>query len=380
MTLNLSCSSAVPVTGFAVYRTRSESAARSTDTMGPPLMTVPAVASVSGVVPVIDPTTGHRVYGATWTGTFPPLWDPGLVRAVAVPVDRVPVEGVLGLPSPSSEVASIMTPPTTAPDLDALVAEVWGTDHRGVLIRTSTSAPWRTGPLGAHRLVAVVGNDEQVLTATALDAMAETPLTAPPGAASTSVVAERGARASGRSPLGVWFTRPVASDPVDVVLRLIDPLGRRTERTITVPGWVPPPPITVDLRIIDMFRVVGRGVSVELFCDATVEIEPPFVMEVSASRLIRGPRFGGFPGFPGFRGFPGLPDARRMSVSSPLPDIPTVREPVVPGATIHIVRRRGRRPRRRGNYSIWVPLTGSVSVTVSILAPDGTRVTVSRNG
>jgi hypothetical protein len=171
----------------------------------------------------------------------------------------------------------------------------------------------------------------------------------------------------------------VAADPVTVTLRLIDPLGRPTERTITVPGWVPPPPVAIDLRIIDAFRVLGRGVSVDLFCDAAVGAEPPYVMEVTASPALRFPRFPGFPGFRGFPGSPGIPDARRLTVSVPLPDIPSVAGPVVPGATISITHRRRRGLGRRGNYAIWVPLTGSVSVSISIIAPDGTRVTVSRN-
>ena len=376
VTLTMSSASKVPVTGFAVYRTRSESAARSVDTMGPPVMTVAVDAPGAGGR-AIDPATGHPIHTATWTGSFPPHWDAWLVRVVAVPVDRVSVEGVLGLPSASSEVASVLVPPTVPPDLDVLTSDIWGSDHRGVLIRTSTSAPWRTGPLGAHRLIAVVGADEQVLTATPLEALAETALTTAPGAASTAVVGERGARAGGRSPLGVWFTRPVAADPVTVTLRLIDPLGRSTERTITVPGWVPPPPVVVDLRIIDMFRVIGRGVSVDLFCDATIDAEPPYVMEVTAYSSFRFPQFGSLPAFRGFPGFPRFPRPRPLSLTIALPDIPSIAGPVVPGGTIQVAHRRRRGRGRQGNYSIWVPLTGSVHVTISIVAPDGAQVTVA---
>lgn len=369
--IDLAAASTVPVASFRLFRTRSAVAARSAETMGPPFATVPAVAPGPGSP--VDPTTGERVYTATWSGTFDPSWDEWLVRVVAVPVDVVPVEAVRGVPSAASEPVSLLVPPAAPPDLGPLVAELWGPGHDGVVVTTSTSVPARSGPLGSHRLGGVAGGTP--IAPVLLEAIDEhaaavpPPPPAPPGppppGATPGPVLVRGTRSAGRSPLALWFTRPVAGDPVDVVLRLVDPLGRVTEQRLTVPGWVPAPPPS--LQIVGRTTIAGRGTVFELRSDAPVEAAPPFVLEVVAASRIRmrpGPigRWG-----------PLLRRPRPVTASFPLPEIPSVVRPFRAVDAIQALRTNDRAP---FEYSVLVRVVGPFHVRFAMVAPDGARAQV----
>ena len=383
VTIVLHAASSIPVTGFKMFRTRSETAARNSETMGPAFATV----TVDSPTPsTTDSFTGQPVYTATAVLAFPTEWDAWLVRAVAVPVDSVPVEGVLGLPSQACDVVSILVPPAGPPDLGALTFDLWGADHRGVVVHSSTTAPARPVTLGSHRLSATAGT--QRLPITAIQDLAETPLTAPPPGAATAVVLQRGARAGGSSPLALWFTRPVAADPVDVTMRLVDPLGRSTEHVVTVPGWVAPPP--VDLQIVAVTPVVGRGVILALACDAPIANEPPYVIEVRAvQRSVVFPR----------RRLPPVAAVNRVEIADELrqpaqewfgpvrgrqltasfsfDEIPLGVPPFQPGPRIQILRRPGHPLPGTANYVVWVPLAAPLRIDVTVVGPDGGRVSVS---
>ena len=134
----MTSASRVPVREFRLFRTRSEVAARSFESMGPAFAVVPAVPPGAGQPP--DPVTGELTYTANWTGAFGPSWDDWFVRAVAVPVDAVPVAAVRGLPSTACEPVVVTVLPGTAPDLAPLVATPIGTGEL-ILLTTSTSAP-----------------------------------------------------------------------------------------------------------------------------------------------------------------------------------------------------------------------------------------------
>jgi hypothetical protein len=169
-------------------------------------------------------------------------------------------------------------------------------------------------------------------------------------------VLERGVRAGGQSPLALWFTRPVAADPVDVSLRLVDPLGRAVEHTLTVPGWVPPPPMTV--RIVGTMVVVGRGVNVEFDCDASVDPADGIVLHIAAAQRLR--RI--------------LPPPRRLSTRIALADVPD-RPPLFPRARgIQVVRTR-RPGEPTSSYAAWIPLNRPVAIEIAVEAPDGSRAT-----
>lgn len=414
--LTLLSASTVPVDRFLVFATRSEAAARDRESMGPPVATVP----VTGSPVATDPVTGSPIYQATGSLALAASWDPWLVRAVAQPVDTVPVQAVRGIPSAASEITSVLALPTGAPDLAPLTADVWGADHRGVLVRSSTSAPARATGAGSHRISAAVaaggaggggGGVGQVLPLAALESLAETPGTTPPPDAATRLILERGTRAAGRSPLVLWFTRPVAADPVDVTLRLVDPLGRATEAALTVPGYVPPPPLSV---VIVSARRLLAGVLLGVDTDAPAAASEGLVLHVRAVH-----RGGGhFPAVelgspeaeegtlgageePSGSGAVGrlrpVPLQRRspagearlgrgrillprrvLEATFPLAEIPVGDTFFPADGQIHVVR-----PRRRGlpeppRYAVWVPALPPLDVVVSIVSPDGSRVSASR--
>lgn len=344
VTLSLTGGSRVPVATFSLYRTRSANAARSVNTMGPPFATVAAVAPPLGTAP--DPETGELSYAASWSGTFPASWDDWFVRAVAVPVDTVPEEAVRGQRSAASGAVTLTVLPPAGPDLAALTAEVWGPDNRGVVVRTSTSAPEKVTAFGPHRLRSVaagVAAPLQPLGDLALDPSSP-PASAPaPGASPLTV---RLARAAGTTPLAVWFRRADATRPVDVEVSLADPLGRVTTRTLTVPGVTPPPPVVLEL--VDSFRIAGRGVVVLLRSPAPADTDPPWRLRIVAATALG-------------------PLGRREQATFALPDIPVGQQPFGRNAVIQATREPGRPP---FNYSVLVRLQGRLAITATLISPD----------
>lgn len=354
--LSLTSASRVPVHEFRLFRTRSEVAARSFESMGPAFAVVPAVPPGAGQPP--DPVTGELTYTANWTGAFGPSWDDWFVRAVAVPVDAVPVQAVRGLPSTACEPVVVTVLPGTAPDLAPLVATPIGT---GELIRvtTSTSAPAREVALGNHRVSVEVQGAAGVINVDPLPLQeveegtvsGPSPANADPGAALI-----RGPRAGGRSPLGIWLTRPDSGQPVDVTVRLVDPLGRLTEQQVTVPAFVAEPPT---LELIDIFTIVGRGVVARLRSDADVEAQPPYVLAVQAQRTRRP-----FPIGP-------LPPPVRARFE--LDDIPTRPGPFPSADPIQAVRTTDDPPHE---YQILIRLIPPMVVTFVLRAPNGAQTQV----
>jgi hypothetical protein len=355
----------VPVREFRLYRTRSAVAARSFETMGPAFAVVPAA-----LAPVpADPVTGERLYRGSVAASFPASWDDWLVRAVAVPDDLVPVEAVRGLLSPAGEAVAVTMLPDLAPDLAALTADVWGAASDGVVVRTSTSAPVRAVALGSHRLSGAAGSrDVAPIALETVPAGEVVNLAAPPAGAAAAPVLVRGPRAGGRTPLALWFRRPVAADPVEVVLRIADPLGRVTERRITVPGWTPPAPPPPSLTLIDVTTIAGRGTVLRLRSDASVTAAPPFVLEVVAQPT--GVTFIRLPGRPPL---PIRQPAQRASF--PLPSIPRTATPFPVGPVIQAVRTTTAPPHE---YQVLVRVAPPFTATVSMVAPNGARTTVTR--
>jgi hypothetical protein len=190
-----------------------------------------------------------------------------------------------------------------------------------------------------------------------LEAISEDPATPPANAAPGPVIV-RGARTAGRTPLAVWFTRPDATDPVDVTLRLFDPVGRVTERVITVAGWVAPPP--VDLELVDVIKLVFRGAVLQLRSSAPVDTDPPWEMHFAATPRFSGP-------------FPPLP--RPVAASFPLPEIPRTAAGVFGrGAPISVVRTNDAAPYE---YTASVRTRPPFDVVVALTSPDGARFEVS---
>ncbi|HEY3436759.1 MAG TPA: hypothetical protein VGK35_03630, partial [Actinotalea sp.] len=397
VTISLSVPSSIEVRQFLLYRTRSVEAALRVETMGPSFASVTAVAPASGSLP--DPASGELLYTGSWSGSFDESWDDWQVRAIAVPVDEVPVQAVRGLPSPACDVVVIRVRPDGPPDLAPLVSQEWGAGDDGVLVTTSTSAPARVVPDGEHRLSGSVqpsGAGAEEVAVVALQEVAVGPQApadagAPPAGSDTGRVVVRGARASGRTPLALWFTRPVATDPVDVVLRLTDPLGRVTEQRLTVPGHVPDEPPS--LEILGVTTITGRGTVIRVRSDADVEAVPPTMMTIVATprvhrpgpvrpgpiRPLPGPfdRFGGG-GFPGVGfgaggrfGEGGLlgplgPFGRSERLEIALPDIPTRAVPAI--GAIQVARSTTESPQE---YQVLVRMALPFTVRISLDTGDG---------
>jgi hypothetical protein len=387
VTVNLFAASPIEVQRFRLHRTTSSDAARDVATMGPAFAEVvaspPPPPAPPPALPSVDPVLGQPIYRGTWTGTLPGRWDPWLLRAVAVPVDTVPVKAERGLPSAASDVVSVVVPPGD-PVLEPLAADVWGGDHRGIVVRTATTAPPRLLPAGVHRLEGTAGALPVALVE--LPDVPVTALSSPPAAAATTPVLEQGSRAAGRSSLALWFTRPVAADPVAVTLRLTDPFGRVVERSITVPGWTPPVP-DFTVSIVDLFEILGQGVVVGIDTDADARRRPPFVLEVAGRQrlplfLRPGPR--ALPGpFGPSRVWPPLGRPRSLSASFPFDEIPWADGGFTRTGGIQVVRNRLRRGPRGvpppPRYQAFIPLTGPLDVTVSVVSPEGARVTDHRS-
>ena len=398
VTIRLYAASPIAVQRFRLYRTTSDEAARDVSTMGPAFadVVVTAVPSPTDV----DPVLGQAIYSSTWTGALPSRWDPWLLRSVAVPVDTVPAQGERGLTSAASDVVAVTVPPG-APELEPLTAEVGGGDHRAVVVRSTTTAPPRVLPAGVHRLDGKVGADD--IAVVTLPDVPVTPLATPPAGAATAPVIEQGARVAGRSPLALWFTRPVAADPVDVRVRLVDPFGREVVRELTVPGWVEPAP-DVSVSLVDVFAIAGRGVHVGIWTNASARRRPPYVLEVVAAQRLAGPivlpeRAGRFPGgldldggggfvragsgafrrggpFPPLGPFP--PRVRTLTGSFPFDEIPWASGGLPRTGEIVLVRNRLRRgPNAPPPYEAFIPLTGVLRISVTVLSPEGQRVTAT---
>lgn len=359
VSLTLVARSRVPVREFRLFRTRSVAASRSYESMGPAFAVVPAVAPAGGTLP--DPVTGELTWTGEWSGTFTASWDDWFVRAVAVPEDAVPVEAVRGLISPAGEPVVVPVLPASAPDLAPLVATALGTGEL-LLVTTSTSAPDRDVPLGSHRVsVEVAGaTGASGVVPVALSTVPEGPVAdgagGPPAGAHPGAVLVRGARVGGRSPLAVWLTRPDAASLAEVMVRLVDPLGRLSEQRVTVPAFSPAPP---NLELIDAFAVVGRGVVVRVRSDADVAADPPYVLAVLAQQTRRP--------------FPLGPPPRRVRAQFELDEIPTRARPVPAGEVISVVWATDDPPHE---YTVLVRLTGPAVVTATMIAPDGQQVQV----
>ena len=306
---------------------------------------------------MILPTKGlSRLAGAV---QFAPSWDDWFVRAVAVPVNVREVEAERGVTSPACEPVTITVMPPGAPVPAPLVATPVGTGEL-VVVTTSTTAPVRAVALGSHRLTVDLAGDGAVadIAPLRLEDVADGPVSAadpPPAGAAPGAIVVKGPRSAGQSPLAVWFTRADASTPVDVTVHLVDPAGRITTQTVTVPAGGALQPPTLDL--VDTFRIAGRGVVVLLTSDAPVPHTPSYVLAVEVQQP--------------FRIWP--PRPRPVRAQFELNDVPDRLGPFGGNELIQVVRDPRADP---ALYSVLVRSPGPVTVTLTLFAPDGTHTQV----
>lgn len=387
--LKLEAASPLPVESFRLLRTRSDRAALRADTMGPAFAEAVAQVKLDGATPVRDAVTGQLVYEARWQGVMPPAWQPWFVRAIAVPQAIEPQRAVRGLHSPASDVVTVLAAPDTPPVLEDLAFAETDAAHTGLVVRTATTAPVAAVDLGEHVLRAVItgaGPAPVEIGPVSLGSLVESPLTTPPGGPAEL---QRGARAAGRSPLALWFSRADAAASVTVDVSITDPRGRTTSRTTTIPGWVPPPPPPA--ATLDLIGITARalaGVVVVVATDAASD--QPYRLRVAAARR-RGRTFPDLRPVPEpfrdpfgeprpFPPGPILPPLRGLNAEVELAAIPTApRAPLVEGTiSFRKVRRIGRFI--GSTVEIGVPLGAPVSVVVTLIAPDGAEVSVTAEG
>ena len=348
-----------------LHRVRVADAATSVETMGPPLATITGSGGGYTVVatPPGDPSSraddGREQPIGTITGVnvVPGSWKPVFYRAVAWGTNDAN-RGQYGVRSQSSVVRQVVVPPSAAPDLGAFTVVLPVAGSPTVRIDVTTTAPVAPTALGPHVLEAdVVATDstgassavDLVVTRAVLD---ELPATEP-GAGLSGLW--RDPTTDGVTPLHLLVRRSDPDTTLLVRVRLTDPLGRITERTIDAP--VVPPVQPPDITAPTLTTVAGG--TIVAFTTSVPDTTPgigPYRIEVT------------------FRPWTGQLTRR----GEDLADVPIARpgEDIFADATEAIPIRRTRRA--LGVRSIGVGLQHAGTVTVAIAAPDGAAASVSR--
>ncbi|MEB3359850.1 MAG: hypothetical protein VKK04_24200 [Synechococcales bacterium] len=279
------------VTRIDLHRVRVPEASLSLDTMGP------AIASITGSVApwTVTATPGSEPGVAqplgTLTGRDRPTgsWERVFYRAVAWSGDDL-ARGLYGGRSQPSPAQSVVIPPATPPDLSALTYEL-GAIATEVVITATSTAPVAETPLGHHWIKVDVRarradqSYSQVFQYPALTAgtLAENALAAvatsppPPG---ENGVWRSPIPNSTASRYRILIRREALTDALTVTLQLIDPLGRVSEQTLTVPaGFLLPAP---EIRSPQVTPVPGKGFLFRFQAPVPFEVTPlgPYLLWV----------------------------------------------------------------------------------------------------
>ena len=256
-----------------LYRVRVDDAARSLDTMGPPLVKI-GLATPDWTVEV-DVDDDDRPLAFRGVDTPGGSWKRVWYRAVAWADDEWPVAGapfptyyiaerglIRGRSAPSNPV-SVVTPPPGEPPLTDVTASWPGGAAADVQLDFSTVAPLGPTPLGAHQLEVLV---REPGAADALIAyvgeLGKTPVTAPSGNADGLW------RVTDAGAFRMLVHRSAAEVALDVVVRVIDPIGRASTRTLHVPpGSLLPEPELDSIQL----ATTPYGLVVSFTSDAPLE-------------------------------------------------------------------------------------------------------------
>ena len=374
-----------------LYRTRVADAARRLDSMGFPIAEISASSGAWMVEPSspapdewIDTVSGTDSPGGSWQY----VW----YRAAAW-ADPIPERGVLGGRSTASPAAPVVIPPDGPPPLGMLSASWPGGGTGNVQIDFTSAASVAPTPLGPHRLhVQVIERGVQKPLISSAYPLQEIPDAAPSGTSS-----------------GIWrvaggdyrllVRRTDVANPASVTVRLVDPIGRSSERNYRIEeGSILPVP---ELSIISSFTITGRGkvyaftignasdeaIGGEFYrLSLTLQLADrgPSILTQPIERLTPNLRIGRFtartiplPGpmitaRPGRGGTQFTDRGDTLTYSSPVGDIPTT----PPSETFSVSRQRiGDR--------INITLTARAklrSVEARVVSPDGTAVTRRARG
>jgi hypothetical protein len=302
-----------------VYRVRVPDAAKDLDTMGPP------VASVTGSGGGWTVAQTSDVYGTniqTVSGLDMPSgrWKYVWYRAVAWS-DPDPLRGYLGGRSSASSAAAIVVPPADPPNLSAIgVSWPLGGQLGDVLLTWTSGAPLQKTALGPHTLT---------VHAAAPDAPPLIELNSRVDSLPTSEPVDS----------GVWLTNPAGpapfaysavvrrttvDDPLQVIVRMTDPLGRSSESLVSIPsGPVLQPPDLSDFLVSPSLNPPGTMLTWKSQAPYEMWDPAPYGLRVTAIR-------------PQLMKFPPPPIVLQM----PLPDVPLDEPgPVPPGVDPLRVRR-----------------------------------------
>lgn len=219
--------SGAPPKRIDLHRVRVDDAARTLDSMGPPIATLTAT---GGGWTVNPPEKGGNWIASVEgddrpTGSWRRVW----YRAVAWSEDDAQ-RGVLRGRSRPSPAVPVMVPPAGPPDLSPLSMSWPGGDPAAVLVRFTSTAQITPTPLGPHLLsvdVTPAGAVALLSRKTALDKVG----TAEP-AAGTDVWRVDGST----SDYHLLVRRTSINDAVSVIVRITDPLGRVSEQTLAIPA------------------------------------------------------------------------------------------------------------------------------------------------
>jgi hypothetical protein len=232
-----------------LYRTRVADAARAVDSMGLPLAEIAGSAGPWITTPAA-PTPDGWIDTATGTDAPDGSWKYVWYRAEAL-ADPLPQRGVLGGRSLASPAVPVVVPPPGPPPLSALVLSWPGGAPGDVLAVFSTDVPVGETPLGSH-----------MFEVEALEQGQASPLMR-----ARLKLAEVSASAPGATESGLWRTAPGqysvllrradVNDAASLTVRLIDPIGRSSERVAAIDaGSLLTPPV---MSPISSFVIAGRG-------------------------------------------------------------------------------------------------------------------------
>ncbi len=237
-----------------LFRTRNADAARRIDTMGPPIAEI-TPASPGWTLATETDAIGDFITEAEGFDLPEGFWRRVWYRA-EVWSGNDPDRALLASRSQPSPAVHVVIPPASAPNLSVISGEWPGGAPGNVLLSWTSTAPVETTPTGPHHMAIsarLSGSQFPMLED-------ERQLAAMPPGPPIGMTAwwRHGQPASnGAQEYRAMLYREIDTDPLGVAIRLRDPMGRITERLLTVPGGsVLPPPVITSLAQI----VPGPGV------------------------------------------------------------------------------------------------------------------------
>ena len=353
--LRVGCDVGARVARVDLYRTRVADAAVQVETMGPPHASI----TTSGAAYTVVGDAEHpilRVTGADTVGQG--SWKPVIYRAVAWTADD-PTRGQYAGRSAPSVPRSVVVPPAGPPPLQPLVVVSPTAGSALVRVDFATSAPVADTTLGAHvlgataQLVAADGTLTPVELEPPVGPLSSLPL-AQPGAGTSGLW--RDETAAGVTGLHLLVRRTDPGHRIRVRVRLTDPLGRMTERSLEVPPV--PPAVLPDITGPQVDAVSGGWVLTFTTTAPDQMAEGPYELRVLLKRR-------------------GIAAPEKVTVA--LADIPLPPRPprtLLTGSRAPIPVAATRRSRRERTIGVGFRHPGTA--TISLVGPSGETTTLRR--